>query len=224
MAAVLLDVDGTLIMSNQAHAEAWVRALDAYGYAVPMERILGWIGMGGEKILKQIDPQLDSQTGAGAAIGQFRLGLFLREYLPSLTSTRGARALLERLREVHVQRIVATSAKQDELDALLRQAGIADQIDLAVTSDDVARSKPDADIVNAALVKASCHPDRAVYLGDTPYDIEAAHRAGVAMIAVRSGGWNDSALAAAEAIYENPADLLANFTTSPLNHLCRRAS
>ncbi|MGA8535169.1 MAG: HAD family hydrolase [Candidatus Tumulicola sp.] len=221
MPAVLLDVDGTLIASNEAHAKAWARALDAYGYAVPAERILGWIGMGGGKILKRIDPRLDSETGVGASVGQLRLRLFLGEYLPQLHPTNGARALLERLRESHLQRVVATSAKKDELDALLRQAGIEDQIDLAVTSDDVARSKPDSDVVHVALAKASRRPDQAVYVGDTPYDIEAAHGAGVATIAVRSGGWTDSALASAEAIYEDPADLLAHFDVSPLIRLCR---
>lgn len=118
-------------------------------------------------------------------------------------------------------RVVATSAQRNELQPILDSAGIADCIDAAATSDDARRSKPNEDIVIAALKKAGVARDRAVMLGDTPYDVEAAHRAGVAAIAVRCSGWNDRALAGAAAIYDDPADLLAHFNVSLLGKKLR---
>ena len=113
-------------------------------------------------------------------------------------------------------RVIATSAKNDEFHALAERANVADQIDVATTSDDARRSKPDPDIVNAALEKAGCRPERALYIGDTPYDIEAAAAAGVATVAVRSGGWDDMRLGGAIAIYDDPADVVRHFDASPI--------
>jgi HAD superfamily hydrolase (TIGR01509 family) len=214
--AVLIDVDGTLIDSNGAHALAWCRALEHYGYEVPVERLRRMIGMGGDKILKAIDSGLRDDTEPGKSISEFRQRLFLEQYVSALPPTPGARALLVHLGSVGFKRIVATSAKRDELDALLKTAGVADQIDTAVTLDDADRSKPDADIIESALDKGGVGPERAVYLGDTPYDVEAAHRAHLRCIALRCGGWNDRDLADADATYENPADLLAHIDSAPL--------
>src|SRR6202035_3505578 len=149
--AVLLDVDGTLVRSNDAHAEAWSRAFRAYGYDVSPARVRGWIGMGGDKILRQVDPELTSESGLGKAIEQLRPQIFLGEYVARLESTNGARALLERIHAAKLLRVVATSAKEEELWPVLKAAGIQDEIDLATTSDDADRSKPDPDIVGAAL-------------------------------------------------------------------------
>jgi HAD superfamily hydrolase (TIGR01509 family) len=209
--AVLLDVDGTLVRSNDAHAEAWSRAFRAYGYDVSPAKVRGWIGMGGDKILRQVDPELTSESGLGKAIEQLRPQIFLGEYVARLESTNGARALLERIHAAELLRVVATSAKEEELWPVLKAAGIQDEIDLATTSDDADRSKPDPDIVVAALCKASCAKSEAIYLGDTPYDITAAHAAGLSVIALTCGGWDRAALAQADAVYEDPADLLEHF-------------
>jgi phosphoglycolate phosphatase-like HAD superfamily hydrolase len=89
-------------------------------------------------------------------------------------------------------------------------------MDGATSSDDADESKPDPDIVHAALEQAKTSADQAVMIGDTPYDLEAARRAGVRAIAFRCGGWADEDLRDAEAIYDGPADLLANLDTSVL--------
>jgi beta-phosphoglucomutase-like phosphatase (HAD superfamily) len=99
---------------------------------------------------------------------------------------------------------------------MLNAAGIVEEIDLATTSDDVEESKPEPDIIKKALSKADCVPEQAVALGDTPYDITAARNAGVAVIALTCGGWDAADLIGAEAIYEDPADLLAHFEAYPL--------
>ncbi|MBV8655833.1 MAG: HAD family hydrolase [Candidatus Eremiobacteraeota bacterium] len=214
--AVLIDVDGTLLDSNGAHALAWTRAFRRYGYDVDFERVRRFIGMGGDKILKAIDPKLDDEGEPGKWISELRGRIFLDRYVSSLPPTPGARALLVHLGSAGFKRIVATSAKRQELDALLKTAGVADQIDTAVTSDDAQRSKPDTDILESALQRGRVGRDRAVYLGDTPYDVEAARRAEVCCIALRCGGWDDRDLADADATYDNPADLLAHIEDSPL--------
>jgi phosphoglycolate phosphatase-like HAD superfamily hydrolase len=213
---VLLDVDGTLIDSNDAHARAWVDALRAHGYVVPFEQVRPLIGMGGDKLLPELTG-LDPESGEAERIGATRSGLFLERELPALRGTRGARALLERLLERGLELVVATSAKSDEVRALLEQAGVADLIELASSADDAERSKPDPDIVQAALRLSRSQAAHSAMLGDTPYDVEAAARARVPSIALRCGGWwDDAALARAAAIYDDPADLLAHFDESVL--------
>lgn len=212
---VLLDIDGTLIDSNDAHARAWVGALAAHGYDVPFEKVRPLIGQGGDKILPELTG-LDPESGEADRITETRSEIFLERELPKLAPTPGARALLEYLSSLGLELVVATSAKAEEVDEILKQAGVADLIHAASSSDDAERSKPDPDIVQAALRKGRSPASHSVMLGDTPYDIEAAARAGVPAIALRCGGWTDDGLHGAVAIYDHPADLLAHFEDSPL--------
>jgi phosphoglycolate phosphatase-like HAD superfamily hydrolase len=213
---VLLDVDGTLIDSNDAHARAWVDALRAHGYVVSFEQVRPLIGMGGDKLLPELTG-LDPDSGDAERIGATRGELFLERELPTLRATRGARALLEHLLARGLELTVATSAKSQEVRALLEQAGVSDLIELASSADDAERSKPDPDIVRAALRLSESQAAHSAMLGDTPYDVEAAARSRVPTIALRCGGWwDDEALGGAAAIYDDPADLLANYAQSPL--------
>jgi len=209
---VLLDIDGTLVRSNDEHAQAWSDALRHFGYEVPWMQIRRWIGMGGDKILRRVDEKLNDAENPGAAITALRQEIFLREYLGRLTPQPGARELLEYFKEHSLQRVAATSANRAELGAILKAGGIADEIDLATTSDDAERSKPDADIIESALGKSKLSRDETFYLGDTPYDVEAAHKAGMPVVALLCGGWGASDLSAAEATYETPADFLRHFS------------
>jgi phosphoglycolate phosphatase-like HAD superfamily hydrolase len=111
--------------------------------------------------------------------------------------------------------VVATSAEEDEMNALLEITGGSEFFDRATSSDDADRSKPDPDIVQAALRKARCAPHESVMLGDTPYDVEAASAAGVRAVGLRSGGWSDEDLRGAIAVYADAADLLARYDASP---------
>ena len=218
---VLLDVDGTLIDSNDGHARAWVGALRAHGYVVPFEQVRPLIGMGGDKLMPALTG-LDPKSAEAERIGETRSELFLDEELRSLQPTRGARSLLEHLLGVGFELVVATSAKDDEVRALLEQAGVSDLIQLASSADDAERSKPDPDIVQAALRLSGSQAAHSAMLGDTPYDVEAAARARVPAIALRCGGWwDDAALARATALYDDPADLLAHFEDSPLARASR---
>ena len=114
-----------------------------------------------------------------------------------------------------MQLVVATSASADDMAALLEAAGVADLIEAKASSADAEESKPAPDIVEAALANAGVPADDAVMLGDTPYDVKAANRAGVRCVALRSGGWDDEALSDAAAIYDDTADLLAHYDQSP---------
>ena len=212
---ILLDIDGTLLDSNDAHARAWGRALAEHGYVVPYDEIRSRIGMGGDKLLPEVCG-LDPESDEAERIGETRGEIFRRDELPALQPTPGARRLLEHLASRDFELVVATSAEADEVRALLEQAGVADLIAAAASADDAERSKPDPDIVLAAIRTVGRHASHCVMIGDTPYDVEAATRARVPFIALRTGGWSDDALAGALAVYDDPADLLARIAESPL--------
>jgi HAD superfamily hydrolase (TIGR01509 family) len=213
--AVIFDIDGTLVDSNDAHARAWVEAFDEFGHRIEFERVRPLIGMGGDKLMPQLTG-IYPWSSDGKALSERRSEIFKTRYLPDLQPTRGAHRLLEWLRDENLTLLVATSANADEVEELLRIANGTKLFEARSSKDDVDRSKPDPDIVEAALARGECDPIDAVMVGDTPYDIEAAQRAGVGVIALRCGGWwDDAALGGALAIYDDPEDLLQQFDLSP---------
>jgi HAD superfamily hydrolase (TIGR01509 family) len=212
--AALLDVDGTLVDSNDAHAWAWVQVLSEFAHDVAFERVRELIGKGGDKLLPETIG-VEKESAKGEAISKRRQALFKEKYLPTLRPFPGARDLLARLRDRGLRLVVASSATAEEITALLEVAQVRDLVPEVKTSNDAKDSKPDPDIVVAALTTAKCSPAEAVMLGDTPYDIEAATKAGVVCVALRCGGWDDSSLKGAKAIYADPQDLMAKLDTSP---------
>lgn len=213
---VILDVDGTLVLSNDAHAQAWVEAFAASGYEIRFEQVRPLIGMGGDQIIPMLVPGLNNQEGEGKAISQRRKALILNQFGPSLESAPGSRPLVERMQAEGLKLVIASSATAQELSLLLKIAEIEDLISEVTAAGDAEASKPAPDIVEAALQKLQMAPGQAVMLGDSPYDIEAAAQAGVGVIALRCGGFSDQQLAGAIAIYDHPADLLAQYEHSPL--------
>lgn len=212
---VIFDVDGTLVDSNAAHARAWVEALAEHGHQVEFERVLRLIGKGSDKLLPEVTG-VEKETPEGEAISERRGEIFKERYLPKLKPLPGSRELVERLRADGVKCVVASSAVKDELGPLLEVAQVADLLREQTSADDAEESKPDPDIVEAALEKLGIAPAETVMIGDTPYDVESAGRAGVRVIGLRSGGWDEAGLAGALAVYDDPADLLANYAESPL--------
>lgn len=212
---VILDVDGTLIDSNSAHARAWQEALHEYGYDMSFGEIRRLVGMGGDNLLPTLI-EVEQESEQGSRIEARRGEIFRTRYLPVLHAFPEAHELLVKMRESGLDLIVATSAKQQEVEQLLDLVEAKALVRHILTSDDAERSKPAPDIVQAALNKAGYTPDQVMMLGDTPYDIEAATRTGVPTIALRCGGWTNPELNGAVAIYEDPADLLAHFAHSPL--------
>lgn len=212
---VILDVDGTLVDSNDAHARAWVEALAENGVHVALEEVRRRIGMGGDKLLPTV-AGLNEDSPQGKRVSKRRGEIFKQKYLPTLRPCPGANDLLRHMHARGLRLVVASSAKAGELKPLLKVCGADAVVEDQTSSDDADRSKPDPDIVQAALHNLRLPPAEVVMLGDTPYDVEAATRAGVGIIALRCGGWADSELAGARAVYQNPADLLARYDTSPL--------
>lgn len=211
---VILDIDGTLIASNEAHARAWVDALAEHGYNLPYHRVHALIGMGGDKLLPELTGIL-KDSPEGEAIGKRRRSILMERYIEEVRPTPGVRPLLERMRADGLRLVIATSANPDELEQLLKISGVADLIEEETTSGDVEASKPDPDIVQAALAKLDLSPDEVLMLGDTPFDIQAAGKCGIGVIGLRTGG-HDADLADALAVYTDPADLLAHYHESPL--------
>jgi HAD superfamily hydrolase (TIGR01509 family) len=212
---VIFDIDGTLVDSNDAHAQSWAATFAEAGYEVPFEVVRPLIGMGADKLLpKTIGIRHDSEQGK--QLLKRRSDIFRESYLPHLHPLPGARALVLRVRKEGLKAIVATSAKDDELKGLLKAAEVDDLMGERATASDAKKSKPDPDIVEAAIEESGVPSGDAVMIGDTPYDVEAAARAGVRSIAFRSGGWDDASLKGAVQIYDGPADLLAHYDASLL--------
>jgi HAD superfamily hydrolase (TIGR01509 family) len=213
--AVILDVDGTLVDSNDAHAQAWVEVGREFDIEIPFEAVRPLIGMGGDKVLPRLTG-LEEDDPEGAKITERRGEIFRERHLAGVRAFPDVRALLDRMREAGLKLVVASSASKEDLEPLLEAAGAAELLGDSTSSDDAEESKPAPDIVEAALEEAGVPAQDVVMIGDTPYDVEAATRAGVRIIALRCGGWDDDALAGAAAIYDDPADLLLNYAASPL--------
>jgi len=213
--AILLDVDGTLVDSNDAHAQAWVQAFQAHGREVAFSEVRERIGKGGDKVMLEL-AGLEDDSPEAKALEKTRSETFAETFLPKLKGFEKARELLQRLRSAGYKIVVASSAKEKELEPLLAAAGVSDLIEHQTSSDDAENSKPDPDIVVAAVKQSGFGADEVVMLGDTPYDDQAASKAGVAFIGVRSGGWDDADMPGAIAVYDDVADLLRSFESSPL--------
>ncbi len=215
--AVILDVDGTLLDSNDAQAHAWIDAMATQGHQVSFEKIRPLIGMGGDKVLPEV-LGIDKDSEEGKKISEKRKELVKTRYLSTIKSFPQAKELLQHMHDCGLKLVVATSAEPDEVEQTLKIVGphVQDLMEKQLTSKDAKLSKPDPDIMQAALKQSGFSPDEVVMLGDTPYDIEAAAKAGIKSIALRSGGWDDKDLAQAIAIYTDTVDLLAHYDTSPL--------
>ena len=213
--AVLFDIDGTLVDSNDAHARAWVKAFTEAGVRVDFQNVRCAIGMGGDKLMPAVSG-IEQESALGERISTRRGDIFKTEYLPLLRPFRDAGKLVAIVQSRGIKAVAASSAKRDELEALLKLADAPSLLGDAASGDDAEQSKPDPDIVHAALKKTGVDTTNAMMIGDTPYDVEAAARAGLRTIAFRCGGWSDTALRDAVAIYDGPWDLLATLDSSPL--------
>jgi HAD superfamily hydrolase (TIGR01509 family) len=216
--AVIFDVDGTLIDTVDLHADAWVQALKHFGYEIAFQDMRSQIGKGGDQILHGLLPP-DVIEQRADEIKDYRADLFKRDYLHRAQAFPGVRELFERIRASGQRAVLASSGTEEEVEQYKEIAGIADLIDSATSSDDAERSKPFPDIFQAALAKLSpLGPDEAVVIGDTPYDAEAARKAGIKSIGVLTGGFAEQALkdAGCIAVYDGPEDILKNYDASPL--------
>lgn len=212
----ILDVDGTLVNSNDAHAHAWVRAFTEGGHEIRYDQVRPLMGMGGDKIIPELTG-LNPHGAAGKLIASRRREIFARDYLTLLWPEPGARHLVLALKERGIRTVVASSAEEAELTSLLKIADVQDLVEHAVSKDEAGgHSKPDPDAVSAALHFMGLPPEEVVMIGDTPYDIQAAARLGIGTIALRCGGFSSQDLADAIAVYNDPQDLTNDLDDSPI--------
>ena len=214
--AVLCDLDGTLLDSNHFHAEAWQRTFAHFGIEVGFEETVKQIGKGGDQLIPALVPA-DRCNELEKPLKEFRTKLFHREYMDRIVPFSDARRLLERMQREGLRIAVASSSDKADLEAFLMLLKIHDLVEENTTSDDAEQSKPEPDIFQAALKRLKIKPEEALVLGDTPWDIEAATKAGIGSVAVTCGGWHADELkeAGAIAVYRDPADLLRNYEGSP---------
>lgn len=218
MKAAIFDIDGTLVDSVDLHTKAWQKALDHFGHQVPFEQIRAQIGKGGDQLTPVFLPPHELES-RGPALDRYRSELFKTRYLEKVKGFPLVRELFQRLRQDGWKTALASSAKGDELKAYKDIVGIGDLLDAETASDDAEKSKPHPDIFQAALHRLQLSPEDAVVIGDSPYDAEAATKAGLTAIGLLCGGFKKEDLLAAgfQELYSDPADLLANYDHSLLS-------
>ncbi|MEP7175725.1 MAG: HAD-IA family hydrolase [Gemmatimonadales bacterium] len=210
---VIFDVDGTLIDTNHWHVEAWVWAFEAGGYRIPADRFAREMGKGGDHLVPAI---LGPATGEreGPTLGASQKARFLeiaeRERFAVFP---GVSELFRAVRDRGLRSALATSSDDRQLDATFRSAGIDLRrlADAVVTKSDAGSSKPDPEIVEAAVEALGLGPAQCAMVGDTTYDAEACRRSGVVFLGVESGGTGAEHLlgAGGRAVWRDPAHLLA---------------
>ncbi|KQU55227.1 HAD family hydrolase [Rhodococcus sp. Leaf278] len=213
--AVLFDIDGTLVDSNYVHVDAWSRAFREAGRNVPSWRIHRSIGMDGSKLLEALVGSADSAVAQEA---KKLHGEYYADASSDLEVLPGTRELLADLGSRGVTVVLATSAPESELATLRDLLDVEDSVAVVTSGEDADVAKPEPEIVAVALERAGVRAERALMVGDSVWDIESAGRAGVRAIGVSSGGISRSELldAGAVAVFDDPADLLANIENSPI--------
>lgn len=220
-AAVLFDVDGTLVDSNYLHVHSWVRAFDDVGIAVETWRIHRSIGMDGDHLVASLSGDADDDTQRRVKDLHLR---YFKETAPLLRPLPGARELLERIRSLGLQVVLASSASEEELAMARKVLDCDDLVDAATSSKDVDVAKPEPWIINVAMERVDVDAAHAVYVGDSVWDVIACERAGVPAIGLLSGGVSRGELetAGAAAVFDNPRDLCAHIDDTAIAALSKR--
>ena len=215
--ALLCDIDGTLVESNWLHAAAWQEAFATEGIKTGLEEVRRQIGKGGDELIPVFVPE-DRIEAMGERLKKVRKIIFQEKYLPQVKPLPMAREFLERLKDAGIKVSLASSAGKEDLKAYKKIVGMEGLIDEESSADDADRAKPHPDIFQVTLEKLRISANEAMALGDTPYDAEAAGKAGLRTIGVESGGWSKADLlkAGCTEVYKDVADLMQHFDTSAL--------
>ena len=213
----IFDLDGTLVDSNELHVFAWQETFRHFGKEIPLERLREQIGQGGDQYLPVFLTEREMRE-FGEEADKFRGEVFKKKYLLQVKPFPKVRELFERLLRDGKKIALASSGKEAEVRHYEKLFGIGGMVDCMTTADQVAHSKPKADVFIAALNMLSLPPSEAIAIGDTPYDIEAAKKIELPVIGVLCGGFSEQVLRdeGALAIFRDPADLLERYYQSPL--------
>ena len=214
--AVLFDIDGTLVDSNDLHAEAWVEAFKRFGHEVAFDDVRWQIGKGGDNLIPDTLPEVSSDEQE--QLERFRSELFKEAYLERARPFPGVCELFRKLDADGVRIVFASSAKENEVAHHKTAIGCGELVASETSADEVEQSKPEHDIFAAALKAAGVVKDAALIVGDTPYDVAAGRKLGLPVIAVRAGGFSDESLreAGAAAIYDSIEEMAARYEETEL--------
>ena len=215
--AIIFDLDGTLVDSVKLHAMAWQDAFGDFGRDHDLQSLHDQIGVGGDQLLPVFMSAVDIEKD-GERLEEHRGKILKSRYLDQIVAFPSVRALFQRLLDDGKVIALASSAKQEELSHYKMLADIGDLLQAETSSDDAERSKPHPDIFQAALKKLGVVPTDAIVVGDTPYNAEAATKAGIRTVGLLCGGWSEADLVKAGciAVFRDPADLLDRYVASPL--------
>lgn len=216
MTTAILDVDGTLVDTNYQHALAWFRAFVRHDIVLPIWRIHRHVGMGGDQMVSAL-----CGDGVEREHGDEIRSAETEEYqklVGEVKTMESSRELIAALKERGHTVVLASSAKEDEVDVYLDLLDARDLADAWTTSADVESTKPDPDLVHAAIQRVDARADDSVMVGDTPWDVEAAKQAGVPTVGVMTGGFAEQELtdAGAVAVFESVGDLCRRLDETPL--------
>jgi HAD superfamily hydrolase (TIGR01509 family) len=212
--AAILDIDGTLVDTNFHHAIAWYKAFRQHEIVLPIWRIHRHIGMGGDQLVAALcDDQTEEEKGDAIRTAE---KVLYTELIRDVEPLKGSRELIEDLKERGHAVVLASSAKEEEVDHYLDLLDARDLADDWTTSADVEATKPEPDLVRAAMEKAG--NDDAVMVGDTTWDCEAAKRAGIQTVTVLTGGFSEAELrdAGAVAVFHSIEELRKALDDTPL--------
>lgn len=216
--AVIFDLDGTLVDSNDLHAEAWQETFRHWGKEFALPALRKQIGKGGDKYLPEFLSEAELRK-IGGEVEKFRGELFKKKYLERVRPFPKVRELFERLRQDGKRIALASSGNGAEVDQYVKLAGIGELIEAQTTKSEVKHSKPSPDVFASALHLLHVQADEAIAIGDTPYDVQAAKKIELPTVALLCGGFPEDELRAsgAIAIFRDPADLLEKYHRSPLS-------
>jgi HAD superfamily hydrolase (TIGR01509 family) len=215
--AVLCDIDGTMVDSNWLHAEAWQRAFAEMGIVLDREEVRRQIGKGGDELIPVFVPWW-KRDAVEEPLKRYREWIFRQDFLQKVKALPKVREFAEDLKRRGIKFAFASSTKKADLEDYKRIMQVEDLVDEATTADDVDRSKPHPDVFSAALKRLGLKAKDCIVLGDTPYDAEAAGKAGLRTIGVETGGWTHDELmdAGCVEVYANVAELLERIDESAI--------
>lgn len=217
--AVIFDVDGTLLDSNAAHADSFVKAFKKFGKDAPLEQIKCLIGMGADDILEKYLSKGEIEE-FGEDLKEYRKKIFLDQYLPYVNVFPKLRELFEKIKSDEKKIALASSAGEEELEKYREKLGISDLYEEETNADDAEEAKPEPDIFQAAMRKLKgVKKSEAIVVGDTPYDAIAAKKAGLRIIGVTSGGWSREKLLSegCAEVYQGIAEIFGEYENSLIN-------
>ena len=204
---MIFDIDGTLVDSNDLHAEAWVEAFAKYGKEFPFDVIRQQMGKGGDLLVPDM-LQAREMRKFGEQLTKDRGELFKKKYMPRVKPFPWARSCFEELSARGIKLALASSSNEEEVDYYTGLLGVAGLLEGSTSKGDAETSKPSPEIFRAALERIGTSEERTLTVGDTPYDILASHRVPLPVAAVLSGGFERDVLAKAEFLYDDVRELV----------------